>query len=141
MNRLITLLCLLIAFSGCSVQKRAERKLRKACELYPPICAADTLSDTTFIVEEFPVHDTSYVTKPNDTIEIINEKVYTRIIREHDTLEVYQEVKPDTIVQIKEVRVPQKIVTDCRPWWHYVLLTLGMLIFAMWIRNRVWSRL
>lgn len=134
---LILTICSGILFSGCSAQKR----LTRLCEKNPDLCiVSDTLRDTTYFVREFDVHDTSYITLPIDTIEITNEKVYTRIIREHDTLKVFQEIEPDTLIQINE-KIVTKYVTNCRPWWHYVLLTLGVISLLLWTRNKVWTNL
>jgi len=127
-----------LMLSSCTVQQRAARKMRKACDMYPALCDTSEITrDTTYQIDTFATLDTSYIVLPSDTIEIVSEKVFTRIVREHDTLTVYQEIEPDTVTQIKEVQTIKYKASPVR-WWLYgafvVQIGLAFLLFNQ-IRN------
>ena len=121
---------LILTLASCS----DARKLAKICERSPYLCdTTEVTRDTTYQVDTFATLDTSYITLPRDTIEIVNEKVFTRIVRDHDTLMVYQEIEPDTVIQIKEKQVI-KYKTKRRPWWSWVSLIVQIGLGALLIR-------
>jgi hypothetical protein len=84
--------------------------------------------DTTIITESVEYRDT-FVTKSIDTIVITNGKSTTKIIRHHDTIQVDQIIRGDTIVINKEIRVPQVIYTEAKKpnyLLYLVILLIGL---------------
>tara|TARA_S200002703_G_C3756012_1_gene232598 strand:- start:512 stop:913 length:402 start_codon:yes stop_codon:yes gene_type:complete len=51
----------------------------------------------TVVVKEYDIIDTFAVVNKTDTILIENEKIFTRIIREFDTLRIQTQILPDTV--------------------------------------------
>jgi hypothetical protein len=88
--------------------------------------------DTLIVTNTVSIHD-SFVTKKVDTLFIQNDKGWTKIIRNHDTLYVDQYIKGDTIRFIKTIKVPQIIYKEAEKsnYWLYLVILLVSL-FAIY---------
>mgnify|MGYP005990442021 CR=1 FL=1 len=114
-NGLLSLLILVI-LSSCSLEKRIERKLRRAERKiekltikYPSILKKDTLHDTVEVYTPLVQYDTSFIDTNRDTIFINKDRLSIKYIRVGDTTFIQGECKSDTI--IKTIKVPyEKVV-------------------------------
>jgi hypothetical protein len=114
-NGLLSLLILVI-LSSCSLEKRIERRLRRAERKiekltikYPSILKKDTLHDTIEVYTPLVQYDTSFIDTNRDTIFINKDRLSIKYIRVGDTTFIQGECKSDTI--IKTIKVPyEKVV-------------------------------
>lgn len=129
-------LLLIPLLSSCSLIQQMTKdsdakRLDRLCERSPELCEVDsTTSDTILTIKEIPVFDTAVVTGPTDTITLVNDRVTTTIIREHDTLFVNQIQEPDTITEIKTETITKYKATHI-PVWRIILISLLSILTGM----------
>jgi len=80
------------------------------------ITPLDAISDTFFVSE-------------TDTIILENESLRTKIIRSYDTLEVYSECFPDTIIVEKSIPVERIKYVQKDSGWDSTAKTIAMWLF------------
>ena len=104
----IKLLLIILVLSSCSSQWH----LKKAIEKDPTIILTDTIKikDTVkFITNDVRVDSVFSITY--DTVRITKDKLKIKILYKTDSIFVDGECESDTIVQIREVKVPCKQVS------------------------------
>ena len=129
-------LLLLFALSSCS----ANYHLRKAIAKDPSILTAQsvTLVDTVIVPS---IHfDSVYVTSPSDTITIEKERLRIKIIRQSDTLIVSGECQTDTVIRIKEVKIPQIIYKEKENKVVSLIAWLALVVALVYFLRRVVDR-
>lgn len=130
----ITLLLLssIVLFS-CSRDYKLERAKRKIVDLtnqYPELITTNTIIVTDTIIRKADTVKTSKVTNIHDTIVTHIQNITTRVIRNHDTITVFQTAKQDTV--IKKIGIKEKTIEFTKPapkigFWQKVKNFFGIL--------------
>lgn len=103
-----------IVVLSCSPQKRLERILKNN----PYILSSETITVRDTVIIPGIVIDTTVITKQRDTVEIFKDRLYTRIIRNIDTLIVFSESGSDTIYLEKTVPIEKIKVEKLPKLWN-----------------------
>jgi hypothetical protein len=131
---------LLILFVACSPQKRLQRLIRK----HPELVATDTVKLSDTVISEHIELDTIFILNPSgkDTIILREKNVLTRIYRHIDTLKVFTEVQPDTVIITREViNNKVKIIHESkwdkwvRSWGKWILIGLVICLILFLIAS------
>lgn len=142
------LIALTLITVSCSPSKRAQRHLQKALILDSQIAIHDTvIYRDTIITPLEAISDTFFVSE-TDTIILENESLRTKIIRSYDTLEVYSECFPDTIIVEKRIPVERiKYVQKDSGWGNtaktiaiWLFLGIAVLMVLRMIIDRILSK-
>lgn len=129
---------LLIGIFGCNKENRCNRIKARHPECFETLLIPIETIRVDTAYKTYPVTDTIFKITENNTVDtflMITAKVKTRIIRQHDTIKVYQEVTPDTIIKT-EIKTVQRISSP-KPypfiplWMWAVLGTLCVVIFLL----------
>lgn len=109
-----------ISISSCSAEWHLKRAINKGIEV-----KKDTISlhDTVITKEVF--HDTTVVTKPNDTLIFYKDQWHVKIVRINDTLQVNGGCKNDTL--IVERKIPVDRIVNKIDYWS------GIIVFLKWL--------
>lgn len=106
----IYLITLLIVLIGCDAGKvherkvkRAEKKIERLTIKYPELIQKDTIRDTVRGYVPMVSHDTAFIYKASDTVEIDTGRLFIRYITRNDSVFIEGECKADTIEIIHEV--------------------------------------
>ena len=125
----------LILFFACSPLQRVERILKNN----PYLISHETVTvRDTVIIPEIS-YDTIVLTNPTDTIELIKERLYTRIIRYNDTLIVHSECFADTVYlerivpveKIKVTQIPGRRESQQAGYIYALFLTLAIILYLL----------
>ena len=123
------LIALTLITVSCSPSKRAQRHLQRALILDSQIAIHDTvIYRDTIITPLEAISDTFFVSE-TDTIILENESLRTKIIRSYDTLEVYSECFPDTIIVEKNIPVERIKYVQKDSGWGSTAKTIAMWLF------------
>lgn len=123
------LIALTLITVSCSPSKRAQRHLQRALILDSQIAIHDTvIYRDTIITPLEAISDTFFVSE-TDTIILENESLRTKIIRSYDTLEVYSECFPDTIIVEKNIPVERIKYVQKDSGWDTTAKTIAMWLF------------
>jgi hypothetical protein len=126
-----------MAMSSCSAPKRAQWHLRKAWALDPHLgdSAVIAILDTVIVPGDTILREV--VTTEQDTVEIVKDRVVTRIIRNFDTLQVYTECPTDTIVRTVRAACPPQLKLQPKNNWQdraaFVLVGLILGFVLGWL--------
>ena len=126
-------LFLLFAFSSCS----ANYHLRKAIAKDPSILTAQSVTLVDTVIIPSVRFDSVYVTSPSDTITIEKERLRIKIIRQSDTLIVSGQCQTDTVIRIKEVKVPQIIYKEKENKVVSLIAWLALVVALVYFLRRV----
>lgn len=125
-----------LSLGGCSADWHARRAALKNPELLKP----QTITVVDTVVVPGDTIDRSFVTTVHDTIEVVKDRAVVRIVRRYDTLQVFAECPPDTIIRPVQVDCPPQIVVDDKPDWGersmWVLLGICVSIILFWVLAR-----
>lgn len=130
-NLLIYICLLLLSFGvvSCDPVRRINRIAKKhGIEFTDTIRVKDTIT----IKKE--IHDTTVITKPNDTITIENERLKVRVLRFHDTIKVNAECKE--VVRYIDRKIPVKTYQVIeKTWWekYKSVILIGFIILLLLI--------
>lgn len=132
-------LCILI-LSGCSAEWHLTRAIKKNPDLLKEKVV--TVTDTV-VVPPVELRDTVRL-KEIDTVTLVKDKFYVRIVRSYDTLMIDGGCDADTIIRVVEVGVPQIISKESTmqrvqkyTFWSLVSLLI-IAIALIVIRKSVW---
>ncbi len=144
-------LALILILSGCSLEhrvekklRRAERKIEKLTILYPQLLKKDTVNDTIQITIPQVEVDTFFKTQDGDTVTLYQDRLRIQYIRQGDTIYLSGECQTDTIY--KTVSVPyeqivvrkQSFVEQIQKhgkrliWFLIILAVVGIVIRIAW---------
>ena len=126
-------LFLLFALSSCS----ANYHLRKAIAKDPSILTAQSVTLVDTVIIPSVRFDSVYVTSPSDTITIEKERLRIKIIRQSDTLIVSGECQTDTVIRIKEVKVPQIVYKEKENKVVSLIAWLALVVALVYFLRRV----
>jgi LPXTG-motif cell wall-anchored protein len=122
MKYFIVFFLFLLVTTSCDPVKRHNRLVEK----YPYVHTNVTqkIHDTTVVYVPQVKHDTTVLTKQQDTVYIDKERLRIRIIREWDTLHIEGECKADTIIVTKTITTPlyQSTKTGKKTNWTLILI-------------------
>lgn len=133
--RLIAIILTTLMLSGCvwlqkATKMRPEDRLNRIILRNPHLMSIDTTIWHDTIITDIIKLDTTFILSEtgHDSIVIREEKVITYIYRNTDTIRVYTEVQPDTIVETR-IEVTKgihttEIVTD-----PYKSIVIGIIAF------------
>ena len=123
------LIALTLIMASCSPSKRAQRHLQRALILDSQIAIHDTvIYRDTIITPLEAISDTFFVSE-TDTIILENESLRTKIIRSYDTLEVYSECFPDTMIVEKSIPVERIKYVQKESGWDSTAKTIAIWLF------------
>ncbi len=144
-------LALILILSGCSLEhrvekklRRAERKIEKLTILYPQLLKKDTVNDTIQITIPQVQVDTFFQGKDGDTVTIYKDKLRIQYIRQGDTIYLSGECQTDTIYKTISVPVEQIVVRKQSfveqiqkhgkrlIWFFLILAVVGIVIRIAW---------
>ena len=144
-------LALILILSGCSLEhrvekklRRAERKIEKLTILYPQLLKKDTVNDTIQITIPQVQVDTFFQGKDGDTVTIYKDKLRIQYIRQGDTIYLSGECQTDTIYKTISVPVEQIVVRKQSfveqiqkhgkrlIWFLIILAVVGIVIRIAW---------
>jgi hypothetical protein len=145
------LIALILVLSGCSLEQRVEKKLRRAERkiekltiLYPQLLKKDTVNDTIQITIPQVEVDTFFQGKDGDTVTIYKDKLRIQYLRQGDTVYLSGECKSDTIYKTVSVPVEQVVVRKQSVieqitqhgkrliWFLVILAVVGIVIRIAW---------
>lgn len=131
MKKITLILITLFLFAACSPTKRLERILNRN----PQLTAIDTITIHHETITPRIEFRERYITQPNDTIHIYQDKIEFKVIRQHDSIYIEIERPADTIRT--EIKVPVEVIKYEKPnTWHMFwkrfpwLVILIILVFA-----------
>ena len=118
------------AMQGCSVEKRAQRHLKKAIKLDPTIKKKDTIRiNDTLISKEIRKDTIINLERLRDTFFLEKDKLSLKLIKVHDSVYIDAKCESDTIYYTKEIPVERLIYKNYpKPlqriidWWWLFLL-------------------
>lgn len=114
---------------ACSPSRRAQRHLQKALILDPQISAHDTITYRDTIITPLEAISDTFFVSETDTIILENERLRTKIIKSYDTLEVYSECFPDTIIIEKSIPIERIKYIQKESGWDGTAKTIAMWLF------------
>lgn len=123
---------LLLVLISCSPEKRIARILKN----HPNLIKSDTVYKTDTIIKKLRSIDTSFITKPIDTITITKDRIKLRIIRNYDKITVHDTVFPDTTLHKYAQVVNSVSVKQAQGFWQTVkqyLFVIGFLVFFFFL--------
>lgn len=129
----IFLLALLLS---CSIQKRADRSLKRALRLNPELAQTDTLYVTDTVFTQEKVFDTKHLFLRDTNVTVINNK-YTTLKyyydSKKDSIKHDLEIKRDTVVKI--IQVPYRPIYNVKKAIGdkeavYIIIILLLLLFV-----------
>jgi len=145
------LIALILILSSCSLEQRAEKKLRRAERkiekltiLYPQLLKRDTINDTIQITIPQVEVDTFFKTQDGDTVTLHQDRLRIQYVRQGDTVYLSGECKSDTIYKTVSVPFEQVVVRKQsfveqiqkhgkRLLWFFVILAVvGIVIRIAW---------
>ena len=129
-------LLLIFALSSCS----ANYHLRKAIAKDPSILTAQSVTIVDTVIIPSVRFDSVYVTSPSDTITIEKERLKIKIVRHLDTLTVSGECQTDTIIRIKEIKVPQIVYKEKENKAVSLIAWLALVVAIVYCLLRVIDR-
>lgn len=123
---------LVIFLSSCSAEWHLQQAIKKGIEL-----SKDTLSLVDTIITKEVFHDTTVITKPNDTVVLYKDQWHVKIVRVNDTLAIEGGCTQDTLI-IERI-VPYERVVNKVDYWSGIkpLLRLLAIILALLIAGWV----
>ena len=144
-------LALILILSGCSLEhrvekklRRAERKIEKLTILYPQLLKKDTVNDTIQITIPQVEVDTFFKTQDGDTVTLYQDRLRIQYIRQGDTIYLSGECQTDTIYKTISVPVEQIVVRKQSfveqiqkhgkrlIWFFLILAVVGIVIRIAW---------
>ncbi len=145
------LIALILVLSGCSLEQRVEKKLRRAERkiekltiLYPQLLKKDTVNDTIQITIPQVEVDTFFKSQDGDTVTLYQDRLRIQYVRQGDTVYLSGECKSDTIYKIVSVPVEQIVVRKQSVieqitrhgkrfiWFFVILAVIGIVIRIAW---------
>lgn len=135
----LALCCAMVLIQSCSVEKRAQRHLKKALYLDPSIKKKDTLRVTdTLTTEEVRIDTILSISDFKDTIFINEDRLSIKLVRVLDSIYISGECDSDTIYYNKEIIV-EKLIQKNYPkplqriidYWY--LFLIGALMFLYFL--------
>lgn len=147
---------LFLVASGCLTPKRAARKLAFLQSRFPELFQSDTawlerIERDTIVWVYKEVQVDTFLVRPasaNDTIDVGNDTVQTRVIVRRDTVVRYRittRVRPDTVTitlldTLTEKVIERQVTTRIEriiPKWIWIMLTaLALIALLGWLRRR-----
>jgi hypothetical protein len=100
----ILVILILATLTSCSGEWHLKRAIKKGVEW-----KKDTLTITDTVIRESVYHDTTVVTKPNDTLYFTKDQWHVKIVRINDTLRVQGGCVGDTVIITRQVPVDRII--------------------------------
>lgn len=144
MRSLVIFSLVLLFLSGCNAEmrkaRRAERLIQKACRVYPPACAEDSVKAEFMVVTDSISADSTF---PDSARVVIIEKERLRMVYQRDTLTntvyLWGECRSDTIRETKYIPYqrlhprPTELVEEDNswPWWAWLILA-ALLVALVW---------
>lgn len=121
-----------LVLSSCSAEWHLQRAIKKGVEI-----KKDTISVIDTVVTKEIFHDTTVVSKLNDTLFFEKEKWHVKIVRINDTLHVQGGCKSDTIIVERKIpadRIVNRIeygkgIQNILKW----LVILASMLIGGWI--------
>lgn len=110
----------LFLLTSCSADWHLKRAIKKGISLQK-----DTISVVDTVLTKEVYHDTTVVTKPNDTLFFTKDKWHVKIVRINDTLHVQGGCKTDTL--IVERKIPIDRIVNKIDYWS------GIVVFMKWL--------
>jgi hypothetical protein len=118
-----------LILTSCSAEWHLKRAIKKGIELQK-----DSISVLDTVIINEVLHDTTVVTKTNDTITLYKDQWHVKIVRINDTLQVQGGCAGDTIYIEKKVpidRVVNKIdylggISKLIKWLFLLVLSIIM---------------
>lgn len=120
--------------SSCSASWHLNRAIMKDPTIMVP--KEITIRDT-FYTPEIILRD-SFYTKEFDTIEVVKDKYWTKIVRVRDSIYVDGGCKSDTVYLEKKVFVPKveyKERDNKRLWIFLLALVILLIVLREWLRE------
>lgn len=144
-------LALILILSGCSLEhrvekkvRRAERKIEKLTILYPQLLKKDTVNDTIQITIPQVEVDTFFKTQDGDTVTLYEDRLRIQYVRQGDTVYLSGECQTDTIYKTVSVPFEQVVVRKQSVieqitqhgkrliWFLVILAVFGIVIRIAW---------
>lgn len=110
----------LFLLTSCSAEWHLKRAIKKGISLQK-----DTISVVDTVLTKEVYHDTTVVTKPNDTLYFTKDQWHVKIVRINDTLHVQGGCKTDTL--IVERKIPIDRIVNKIDYWS------GIVVFLKWL--------
>lgn len=128
-NMRYLLIALSLVMVACNPSRRAQRHLQKALILDPQISAHDTIIYRDTIITPLEAISDTFFVSETDTIILENESLRTKIIKSYDTLEVYSECFPDTIIIEKSIPIERIKYVQKESGWDSTAKTIAIWLF------------
>jgi hypothetical protein len=110
----------LFLLTSCSADWHLKRAIKKGIALQK-----DTISVVDTVLTKEVYHDTTVVTKTNDTLTFHKDQWHVKIVRINDTLHVQGGCKTDTL--IVERKIPIDRIVNKIDYWS------GIVVFLKWL--------
>lgn len=110
----------LFLLTSCSAEWHLKRAIKKGIEV-----KKDTISIHDTVITKEVYHDTTVVTKPNDTLYFTKDQWHVKIVRINDTLHVQGGCKSDTLYI--ERKIPVDRIVNKIDYWS------GIIVFLKWL--------
>jgi flagellar biogenesis protein FliO len=137
MKNIVLYLIILLTLVSCDPVKRHQRLVNKYPYVHTNV--TQTVPDTTVVYVPEVKHDTTVVTKQQDTIIIEKERLRINIIRELDTLHIEGECAADTIIVTKTITLSLYTSTtskDNKLIGGLLLVLLLVILLLWWLKKQ-----
>ena len=127
-----------ISTCSCSLEKRAQRHIRKAISLDPSILEKDTITftDSVHVITKEVTHDSVFQIS-KDTVTIVKDNLTIKHFISKDSVYIYGECAGDTIIEWRTHEVPTEhvIVRDDDGWkppnWFWLMVFLAGFVYGV----------